>query len=472
MVTCCLMCSNSSRRQRPGLAQHGVVDADLADVVQQAGQVDVAQLVLLQAQLAAQLDGDAGDALAVAEGVRVLGVQRRRQRARQADQQLLEVLVAAGAAARAAPAGATNGVSRAASLRRKASVADGLRTRLAAAALLVQRDDPADAAPGPSPEGQQVRRLGKLPPQLARPGRRCTGTAPAPCTSGSWASRRPAGGSRREPGTASPWISDRRVRPGAAPRPASGRRASSKAASRMRRWFLPAPCGCAAGASDGRASGAPPRRPWPGCSAPPRCGAGRSTGRSAAGGRRPPGATSAGGSCSRGRVLPGAVPGADFADAPPGRLSPWYSTQRPADSRRPPGGVTPARRRRPAAGHRSARRAGAVGVAGLLRPAPDRRPGRARRRTRTARRTPRPGRPPGALAWSASEKCRPRGLRLPLLVQHSGLLVGSSVSRAGGRVCGRSAGAAACRTAAAIAWNSGWSRSAARSGSVAARSCP
>ena len=38
--------------QGPALGEHVVADADLADVVQQAGEVDVAQLVLLQAELA------------------------------------------------------------------------------------------------------------------------------------------------------------------------------------------------------------------------------------------------------------------------------------------------------------------------------------------------------------------------------------------------------------------------------------
>ena len=38
--------------QRPALGEDLVADADLADVVQQSGQVDVAQLVLLQAELA------------------------------------------------------------------------------------------------------------------------------------------------------------------------------------------------------------------------------------------------------------------------------------------------------------------------------------------------------------------------------------------------------------------------------------
>ena len=56
------------------LAEHGVVDADLADVVQQAGHVERVQHFRLAAQLLGEADGDAGDAIAVTAGVRVFGV--------------------------------------------------------------------------------------------------------------------------------------------------------------------------------------------------------------------------------------------------------------------------------------------------------------------------------------------------------------------------------------------------------------
>ena len=84
--------------QRPALGEDVVADADLADVVQQAGQVDVALLGLLQAELAPQLDGRARHALAVAVGVRILGVDRGGQRARQPDQEVLDVEIALGGA--------------------------------------------------------------------------------------------------------------------------------------------------------------------------------------------------------------------------------------------------------------------------------------------------------------------------------------------------------------------------------------
>ena len=88
------MWSNLLVVQRALLAQDLVADPDLADVVQQPGEVDVAQLVLRQAQLAPELDGDPGDPLAVAEGVRVLGVDRRGERPGQADQEVPEMVVA------------------------------------------------------------------------------------------------------------------------------------------------------------------------------------------------------------------------------------------------------------------------------------------------------------------------------------------------------------------------------------------
>ncbi len=83
-------------RQRAALGEDVVADADLADVVQEAGQVDVAQFVLGQAERATQLDGGAGHALAVAVRVGILGVDRRGQRTGQTDQKFLDVMVALG----------------------------------------------------------------------------------------------------------------------------------------------------------------------------------------------------------------------------------------------------------------------------------------------------------------------------------------------------------------------------------------
>ena len=66
------------RRQRARLAEHVVVDADLADVVQQAGQVDRVQVfVVSQPSCAGQAHREPGHAIAVTAGVRVLGVDGR-----------------------------------------------------------------------------------------------------------------------------------------------------------------------------------------------------------------------------------------------------------------------------------------------------------------------------------------------------------------------------------------------------------
>ena len=82
--------------QRAGLLEHGVVDADLADVVEQAHQVEVAPLVGRHAQLLGEPDGDPRHALGVARGVGVLGVDGRGQGADDAEEQLLQVGVEPG----------------------------------------------------------------------------------------------------------------------------------------------------------------------------------------------------------------------------------------------------------------------------------------------------------------------------------------------------------------------------------------
>ena len=70
---CVLMCSSSAGVSGPGLRRR-CRRADLADVVQQAGQVDRVQLVGVAANLAGQANREAGHAIAVTAGVRVLGV--------------------------------------------------------------------------------------------------------------------------------------------------------------------------------------------------------------------------------------------------------------------------------------------------------------------------------------------------------------------------------------------------------------
>lgn len=62
------------------LAKHRVGNPDLADVVQQSGQVNVVQFVVRKSQFTAQLDGNAGHTLAVTERVLILGVDGRGQR--------------------------------------------------------------------------------------------------------------------------------------------------------------------------------------------------------------------------------------------------------------------------------------------------------------------------------------------------------------------------------------------------------
>ena len=62
------------------LAEHVVVDADLADVVQQAGEVDRVQGPAIAAQLFRQANRDAGHAIAMTAGVGILGVDGRGQR--------------------------------------------------------------------------------------------------------------------------------------------------------------------------------------------------------------------------------------------------------------------------------------------------------------------------------------------------------------------------------------------------------
>ena len=81
-------------RERALFPQHGILDADLAHVVQQAGQVEIAEPVAVNADLPANLHGDPGHALAVAEGVWVLGIESGRQGTRQSHQQVLEIVMA------------------------------------------------------------------------------------------------------------------------------------------------------------------------------------------------------------------------------------------------------------------------------------------------------------------------------------------------------------------------------------------
>ena len=71
------MCSNSAGVSGARFAKHVVVDADLADVVQQAGQINRVQVVRVAAQLPGQANREPRHAIAVTAGVRVLGVDGR-----------------------------------------------------------------------------------------------------------------------------------------------------------------------------------------------------------------------------------------------------------------------------------------------------------------------------------------------------------------------------------------------------------
>ena len=77
------------RRQRAGLAQHGVADADLADVVQERAEPQDLELVGGEVHLPADRHRHRADALRVAGGVRVPRIERQRERADRADVRVL-----------------------------------------------------------------------------------------------------------------------------------------------------------------------------------------------------------------------------------------------------------------------------------------------------------------------------------------------------------------------------------------------
>ena len=75
-ATCCLTASYSSAVSAPGLAQDRVRHADLAHVVEQPGDLDRLELLVVEADEAAEEHAVAGDVLAVALRVAVLAVDR------------------------------------------------------------------------------------------------------------------------------------------------------------------------------------------------------------------------------------------------------------------------------------------------------------------------------------------------------------------------------------------------------------
>src|SRR5258708_7802676 len=68
-------------RERSGLAEDLVVDADFADVVQEAGEINVAEVVEGESELNSQAARDERHPFTVAAGIGVFGVQGRHQRA-------------------------------------------------------------------------------------------------------------------------------------------------------------------------------------------------------------------------------------------------------------------------------------------------------------------------------------------------------------------------------------------------------
>ena len=82
---CCFDDREFFRCQRSRLSQHGVADADLADVMQQRAEAQRVQFLVGQFHLASDGDRHRADALGVAGGVGIPRVERERQRADGAD---------------------------------------------------------------------------------------------------------------------------------------------------------------------------------------------------------------------------------------------------------------------------------------------------------------------------------------------------------------------------------------------------
>ena len=89
---CFFICSNSSVVEPAGLLQHAFGHADLADVMQQAGHVDAFDLLVAEPDLPGEMPAEQRDALAVAAGVGVLGVDRAGQAVQQAHHQAVHVV--------------------------------------------------------------------------------------------------------------------------------------------------------------------------------------------------------------------------------------------------------------------------------------------------------------------------------------------------------------------------------------------
>ena len=77
--TCRLNLAVLFRRQGPGLLEHVVVDADLADVMEQASEVEVAPFWGRHSQFFGQPDGNACHPLRMPRGIGILGIDGSRQ---------------------------------------------------------------------------------------------------------------------------------------------------------------------------------------------------------------------------------------------------------------------------------------------------------------------------------------------------------------------------------------------------------
>jgi hypothetical protein len=80
------------RRQRAALLEHLVVDADLADVMQESRQIEVAPFGRGHVQLLGEPDRDPRHALRVPRGVRVLGVDAAHEGMQHAHEQVFEIV--------------------------------------------------------------------------------------------------------------------------------------------------------------------------------------------------------------------------------------------------------------------------------------------------------------------------------------------------------------------------------------------
>jgi hypothetical protein len=76
-----------------GLAEDLIADPNLADVMEQAGEVKVADFSAREAHFLTESDGDSGDALAMSAGVGVLRVDRGGEAADDAEEGVLEIFM-------------------------------------------------------------------------------------------------------------------------------------------------------------------------------------------------------------------------------------------------------------------------------------------------------------------------------------------------------------------------------------------